>query len=61
MPRTAKTRIEEITNDLVKAEVITSTEAIAIRRCLEYSDQIADVSIGNFFREDIKRLLAEAN
>jgi hypothetical protein len=34
-------------------------DAVAIYRCLFYSDQIADVSLGNIFRFNIEELLKE--
>lgn len=50
-------RIMVIVTELTKAGTITQTEAVAIRRCVQYSDQIADESLGAFFRQDIAELL----
>lgn len=52
-------RMEQITEKLVQDGTITYSERIAILRCLTYSDQIADVSIGNAYRPDVEALLKE--
>jgi hypothetical protein len=42
---------------LVDNGTLTIWQAVAIYRCLVYSDQIADNSIGNMFRPDVAALL----
>lgn len=50
-------RLSIILKALIDEGTLSPSEAIAIFRCVKYSEQIADVSIGNMFREDITALL----
>lgn len=54
-------KIGKILKALVDEGKLNEYQALAIFRCLKYSDQIADVSIGNMFREDIAGLLEEVS
>lgn len=51
-------RLARILDTLTRDAKIDRWEALAIYRCVQYSDQIADVSLGAMFRGDIENLLA---
>jgi hypothetical protein len=69
MPETPKviqitrenTRLGNFLWEAFKEEKIGYWDMIAIWRCVKYSDQIADISLGAMFRPDIKDLLEPRN